>query len=443
MRNSRCVGLWAFCAAVSVGMSDAGRAETSGSAYIDRASCLGEPATIVGMPGQRELAGTSNSDVIVSGGARVVHASTGDDRICVTRRADFVDAGEGNDVVQTSDSDVGTTTTALGPGDDQFLGGSRPDSVRAGDGTDVVVTGTGRDSYEDDSLSGPNDDLVDLGPGQDQAVVGAQPLTGTLHGGAGRDFLNPRFGPEGSSGEALVDNRTQLATFNDQTWLRWSDFEAFGFAPYMPSVATTFIGSDADEQVLASREFEFGPDIEMLFMGAGDDRVTLSGMAAPLDAGLGRDRLEVVGFADERSLTPAREIAIDLKKQTMRVNDGVRQKFAVRGVEDLEVDGFGVAFLSGTGKGNGMVVGKTCFSWMAGRGGADTLGGRTGDKCTPQEAAFFDMPNRIQADGGTGRDELFGRGTNDVLVGGRGIDDAVGRGGFDRCSTERRATCES
>ncbi|HEX5916818.1 MAG TPA: hypothetical protein VFY76_03140 [Nocardioides sp.] len=438
----RRLGLWLCCTAVSVTVSDAGRAELSGASHAHRASCQGEPATIVGVPGQRELVGTPGPDVIVSGGARVVAASAGDDRICVTGRASFVDAGEGNDVVHTSDSNMGTAV-ALGPGADYFSGGSRPDSVSAGDGTDVVSTGTGRDSYEDGSLSGPNDDVIDLGPGRDQASVGAQPLMGTLHGGAGRDLLNPRFGGEDSSGEALVDNRTQIATFNGQTWLRWSSFEGFGFGAFLPSVATTFIGSDADERVLASQEFEFGPDIELLSTGAGDDRVTLSGMAAPLDAGLGHDRLEVVGFADERSLTPAREIAIDLKDQTMRVDDGVRQRFAVRGVEDLEVDGFGTAFLSGTGDDNDMVVGNTCFSLMAGRGGADTLGGRVGDRCTPRMAAYFGVPNRVQADGGRGQDGLFGRGTNDVLVGGRGLDDAVGRGGFDRCSTERRASCEA
>lgn len=442
MRVVRWLGLWACCTAVSVSMSDAGRAETSGSARVDGASCQGEPATIVGVPGQRELDGSSGPDVIVSGGARVVYASTGDDLICVTGRASFVDAGEGDDVVLTSDSKVGTTV-ALGPGADHFVGGSRPDFVRGGDGTDMVSTGTGNDTYEDDSLSGPNEDAVDLGPGRDQALVGAQPLRGTLHGGAGRDFLNPAFGGEDSSGDALVDNRTQLATFNGQIWLRWSGFEGFDFRAYVPRVATTFIGSDADEQVVASQEFEYGPDIELLSMGAGDDRVTFSGMAAPIDAGPGRDRLEVVGFTDERSQTPARQIDIDLQKQTMRVDDGGRRKFAVRAVEDLEVSGFGAAFLAGTGEGNNMVAGYVCFTRMAGRGGADTLGGRVGDRCTAQMAAFFGVPNRIQADGGRGHDGLLGRGTNDVLVGGRGPDDAVGRGGFDRCSTERRAGCES
>ena len=264
-----------------------------------------------------------------------------------------------------------------------------------------------------------------------------------MHGGAGRDLLQPRFGDEDSSGEGLVDNRTQVATLDGQIWLRWSAFESFGFGAFQPSVAITFIGSDVGEQVLAFKEFEFGPNIELLATGAGDDRVILSGMAAPVHAGLGDDRLEVVGFADERSLTPAREIAIDLLEQTMRVDEGVRRKFTVRGVEDLEVDGFGAAFLAGTGKGNNMMAGNTCFAWMVGRGGADTLAGRAGGECTPQLAAFFDVPNRIQADGGRGHDKLLGRRTNDALVGGRGLDEAVGRGGFDRCSTERRTSCES
>lgn len=442
MRVALRLAVFTCCTMLGVTTPDPGGAEVWGSLRVDRATCQGEPATIVGVPGQRELAGTSGPDVIVTGGARVVDGSAADDRICVTGRASFVDAGEGNDVVHTSDGKVGTAT-ALGPGSDHFVGGSRPDVVHAGDGYDVIATGAGRDSYGEDSLSGPNDDLVDLGGGRDEAFVGAHPFTGTLHGGAGRDVLRPSVGDEDSSGEAVVNNRTHVATLDGQIWLRWSTFENFGFGAFTPSVAITFIGSDAGEQVFASKVFEYGPNIELLATGAGDDRVVLSGMAAPVHAGLGHDRLEVIGFADERSLTPAREIAIDLRDQTMRVDDGWRRTFTVRGVEDLVVDGFGAAFLAGTGKGNDMMAGNTCFTSMVGRGGADTLAGRPGGECTPHLAAFFDVPNRIRADGGRGQDKLLGRRTNDVLVGGRGLDEAVGRRGLDRCSTERRTSCES
>ena len=102
--------------------------------------------------------------------------------------------------------------------------------------------------------------------------------------------------------------------------------------------------------------------------------------------------------------------------------------------------GFAVVELVGNGRANSITVGRACSVSMTGRGGADRLVARPRDLCS--EAGDTDVLRRVLAFGSAGNDELVGRSTSDLLVGGPGRDTADGRAGHDRCFAEVRRRCE-
>ncbi len=86
--------------------------------------CAGQPATILGTPGDDTIVGTSGPDVIVAGnGNDTIYGLSGDDIIC---------AGNGNDIVYG------------GNGDDQLFGENGNDLLYGDDGDDWLNPGRGK-----------------------------------------------------------------------------------------------------------------------------------------------------------------------------------------------------------------------------------------------------------------------------------------------------------
>ena len=417
----------------------AGAAVTLADAQSPRAAntCQGVPATIVGTPSVRTLPGTAGADVIVTGGARRVSAKSGNDLICVTGPTRNVEAGSGDDVVTTGGGST-QTITALGTGADSFTGGGRPDYISPGrrddSAIDRISTGGGADSYDDD-FPGPNQDVVDLGSGRDSALLDYPNLGGQLDGGRGLNTLHMAATDEPESW--VVDNVTETATVNGQALFAWDNFRGFSF--HRGSVE--FRASDESEVVTAIQEFEFGPDIASLDMRGGDDQVRMVGMLVPVDGGPGTDWARALGFADERSLTPERRVAVDLMRDTIVINNS-RPGTPITNIENVEVDGFATAVLRGDPQGNELLVGQTCLARLYGLGGADILGGSAPSRCSADLAEFFGVPRSIVAQGGGGNDLLTGRASQDRLLGGRGADTADGRDGVDTCQAETESRCE-
>jgi Ca2+-binding RTX toxin-like protein len=406
------------------------------------ATCRGQPATIVGTPDQKDLAGTPGADIIVTGGARNVTADAGNDLVCVTTRTTFVDAGPDDDTVITAD-DGAIVTVRLGDGADIFSGGARPDQVRPGPGADQVATGDGDDSYGVEvSPTESTGDLVDLGPGNDFAVAGPDMGT-TLEGGTGRNTLIPSLGfNPGQPRRWVFDNSVELATSDAGELLAWRNFTAFRFDMFeFDRQMVRFRGSDGDEEVSASSDASLGAgvDVESVDMGGGADRVRLFGVLGAVGGGSGRDRLDLTRFGDGRSGFPARDTWVHLGLERMRV-EGRSAKIA--GFEDLEVDGFIEVALHGNARANTLIVGQACWTRMEGRGGSDQLVARPRGRCGPRTAEFFEIPHRVDAIGNGGNDELRGRKTDDRLIGGPGQDFADGRFGSDYCEAETRDDCE-
>ncbi|GAB3014151.1 hypothetical protein GCM10011376_08430 [Nocardioides flavus (ex Wang et al. 2016)] len=111
------------------GLALLGAGAASGAAE----TCQGRTATIVGA-GHR-VDGTEGPDVILTNGARAVHAKGGDDLVCITGPytgrylAVDVRAGDGKDVVDGTGSPRQEVHAQMGSGVDTFLGGGAGDSV--------------------------------------------------------------------------------------------------------------------------------------------------------------------------------------------------------------------------------------------------------------------------------------------------------------------------
>jgi uncharacterized repeat protein (TIGR01451 family) len=117
-------------------------------------SCGGQPATVLGTPGNDVLNGTNKGDVIVAlGGDDQVFAGAGNDLICARAGNDKVVGGSGNDTTLGG----GGADRLLGRSGDDVLRGQRGrDTLRGARGNDLLAGGRGIDSCR----GGPGRDLL-------------------------------------------------------------------------------------------------------------------------------------------------------------------------------------------------------------------------------------------------------------------------------------------
>ncbi|TCP61417.1 intein [Rhodovulum bhavnagarense] len=185
---------------------------------------LENPADIL-TEGDDSLIGGDGADVIYGGGGNdTIHAGSGltsqspdlgypglfdadtdpeDDR-------DYVDGGDGNDLITTGDDadtiygGTGNDTIDAGVDADEIHGGAGDDSIIGGEGSDTIAGGAGDDTIYGgldpaypDSLNIPDNtdlvpdngrDLIDGGDGND--LIYGQDDDDTIYGGAGNDTID-------------------------------------------------------------------------------------------------------------------------------------------------------------------------------------------------------------------------------------------------------------
>ncbi len=140
---------------------------------VQRPTCMGMPATIVGTEGDDILRGTPGNDVILGlGGNDRIYGLDGNDILC---------GGDGNDLI------LG------GPGHDRVLGERGMDLLYGGRGNDQMRGGAGMDRLyghggDDTIVGGYHNDYLNGGTGNDR-LFGNDGVD-RLDGGAGRDYLN-------------------------------------------------------------------------------------------------------------------------------------------------------------------------------------------------------------------------------------------------------------
>jgi Ca2+-binding RTX toxin-like protein len=365
---------------------------------------------------------TINLSDLWSGGSGTV----GTIQIFNIESLDSISLGSGNDTLIIGASYTLGTAISAGAGSDSIIGSSGADGIFGGSGDDVISGGNG-------------DDLIDGGEGRN-----------TLYGGEGNDFL---FG----SGTLYGDNGDDYirgGVLNDLIY-----------------------GGDGNDNI----DGLLGSDI--IFAGAGDDRIgitTLFGPNGTIDGGDGIDVLEIAlgfeaqsfsinlsslwsggtGFVGTTAVTNVESIS----DNTIRTGSG--NDTIIIGADYLQTVGIDSGF------GNDILVGGSGNDVLDGGYGADRMTGGRGDDLyfvrdesdvilesanqgndTIQSEVSYTLPTNVEnisfsasffgitgignsqankIDGGYGNDVLNGLGGNDVIFGYIGNDIINGGDGNDR-----------
>lgn len=407
--------------------------------------CFGRAATIVGTDGDDDIEGTSDRDVIFSGGGRdEVQGLGGDDLICGGAMIDHLRGGAGDDALEggpgSADDwlfgDEGADRLHPGcsheegdlleggGGPDRLIGslcgqatmvpGAGDDFVRATGGeiafpgapgaihvdlTEGVATGEGRDRIE--IVQPPRDSGIRVatvvGTDFDDELIGGA-LSDSFQGGAGDDVIEGRRGADSLDGFAGSDTLRGG---------RGADF----FQVYD---GTTARGGPGDDVVVCEPRFEH--ESAEFSGGSGEDWVALLGLPgeAVVDLSAGT---AVCSYTYE-SMPPS-TVAMELLLTGVENVDADRARVDVTGSEERNV-----------------IVGGPKNDVVRGGGGADEIDGGAGRDDIRGGAG----DDRLL--GGTFGDDLFGDAGDDVLDGEEGVDSVDGGGGRDRCSGETRTSCE-
>ncbi len=158
--------------------------------------------TVLGGPGNDQIAGGSGDDLLYGGpGSNVIGGGAGDDTILGSPGSDEIHGDEGEDLL------------AGGPGWDRLVGGPDGDLVVGGPGQDVLEGHEGSDQMiggpsSDTLRGGSGDDRLNGGTGMDRMYGG--PNNDWLFGGPGSDVLvgNGSASHEGEPGTEALDNDT-------------------------------------------------------------------------------------------------------------------------------------------------------------------------------------------------------------------------------------------
>lgn len=255
-------------------------------------------------------------------------------------------------------------------------------------GNDVLVGG----SEEDVFLAYSGDDIIRARGGEDRAFGGSG--DDTIWGGRGVDSM------AGGTGDDII---------------------------YGSAGADTLSGGAGDNSLYGGHGADFilsqgGAD--QVFGGAGRDDIYGSfdvlsgnGWLDAVDGGAGYDRLTLVARPAADDPSPLR-VSWDGEVVTVRQGD-VATTVETVGIEEVFVNSTQGLFYLGTGA-DDRLTGGVATSRLYGQGGDDVLSGY-------RDAV---IPARDYLYGGRGQDLLTGRAGDDVLVPGRGRDEA--RGGLGR-----------
>lgn len=414
------VGIFAGIAVVSAALT------ASPARSVPPATCIGQPATIVGTDGDDVLKGTTGPDVVSLGdGNDRFNDKGGDDIVCGGPGADYLWGSDGDDRLY---GEAGADTIYGVLGDDLLDGGldndelwddSVPFPLRGGDGADDLLGGDGNDQLH---LSGGDGkghgkaDTADGGPGNDSLGYESSPVGVTIDvtaatstGSAVDTFASIE---RSFTGSGLAD--TLIGTSGDDE-LHAGRAESgvdrvFAFAGHDVLTADSGIVRAGPGDDVFDNENETGSNLE-LFLGTGNDQATLwdgrenvvhgeeghddfvvnwphdsSGLRAVLRGGPGTDRITF-------GLVP-RRIHVDLASGQATFGKSLLR---LRAIDE--------------------VVGSALPDTLVGGPADDILRGLGGD------------------------DVLRGRAGSDVLVGDEGNDVAYGGPGHDICDAETQHFC--
>jgi Ca2+-binding RTX toxin-like protein len=219
----------------------------------DVPTCFGQPATIVGQPGEEGgdyIVGTNGPDVIVgTEGEDYIFGFRGDDLICGMGGGDDIRPRMGNDKVDGGDGGDGING--------EFYRGAHQDS-----GNDLL-------------LGGPDDDDIQASTGED-----------TMDGGEGEDTLS-YYQEIDAPGPVTVDLPEGKAS-------GWGNHTVRGFETVFGSFLDDTLIGDSGPNLLSA-----GPGNDIQVGKGGDDWISDSGGDDILVGGPGDDRLSMGNLGND------------------------------------------------------------------------------------------------------------------------------------------------
>ena len=400
------------------------------------------------------LRGTNGDDVIVTNGALLTLGRGGNDLICgngrlitISDEGTSIDAGAGNDTVDTTDAGRRADVfTHLGPGDDTYIGGPTGDIVWGAEvedadqaqGTDNINTGPGEDHVATGGTGpgGADDDVINLGSGDDSLeFVGPTDATQTAQGGSGTNQIyleEPMF-----AAPAVIDNITGTMTIDGTPAARWESFVRFELDAVQGYEPPQFVGSDEGEYLDARIV------MDEVDLAGGNDTLELWPETIPeltdvvFDGGDGTDRFFFHRYESSG-------VILDLGSGAFIFGrDPSATPYArIFGIEkhDLAMNRIEVMGSSGPDR----ITWTACHGSISGWKGDDRVTWNDfttssgGDRHCGQRGEPLDVP----VAGNAGDDVLSGGLHYDTLIGGAGDDTAIGRRGEDRCQAETEESCE-
>ena len=343
-----------------------------------------------------------------------VTALAGNDTICVlpgtATTPTTVDAGDGNDSVDTSTLATGATVrTTLGAGDDTYAGGAASDQVSTGAGADTVTTGAGDDGVGSGIAGQPNADKIDLGAGDDVLDWhGNQAPAGSVAFGEGADTL-----ADGDGGAVSIDATARRVQRGGDTVLGWSgDVTTY----VVESTATTaaFAGTGAAETfVLRDAAAGATPTTVDVDMAGGDDTMTIRSRVLDGSTWAGGDGEDLIQVAYDYG-----RLLVDLRRGQLETGDpDVTADQRVTNIENVDAVSPSVT-VKGTSQANVINI-DACEMWAVGRAGTDTIGYGVDIAGAPDLAC---ATTKMVARGGKDADRITGTPGNDRLFGNKGED---------------------
>lgn len=328
--NSRVVGTLALGSLLGALVAAAGVGPAQGEPRVE--TCRGEPATLVGEPGEPDLIGGDGRDIVVTNGVGSIATNGGDDVICVTGRGvASIDPGDGDDVIDATafeGSWVGARLATPASGDDVYLGGPARDSVNlrgwlTEDGDHKMIdTGAGNDGVEVDRYSGTAE--IRLGSGADEYLDYGPQRGVEVDAGPGRDrYTSACTG----CADLLVDLRAgRISVDGADTTLAGTEdvvVETIGSGRERVRLIgtggpnslradgcrVTLDGRGGADRLTASRRPSCRQPLATINAGAGADVARSLAMPAAILGGGGRDTLIGSPRADRLIGGPGRDVA--------------------------------------------------------------------------------------------------------------------------------------
>jgi Ca2+-binding RTX toxin-like protein len=382
-----------------------------------------------------------------------------DDFIKTWIDADYVDAGDGNDVVKTRN---GNNTVLGGAGDDLITTGRGDDSLDGGDGNDIITDKDGDNTV----LGGAGNDVIKAGRGDD-----------SLDGGDGNDIITDKDGDNtvlGGAGDDLIragrgDNLIEGGDGNDALQTKDGNDAVLGGAG--DDLIKAGQGDDVVEGGAGNDLLTGGAGLDSFFFSMGFDEDWI------LDFENGSDTLD---FSRHSGVASLADLTLTQVEKDVVISDafGGQVFLADTSLSDIDVSDFLFVRTDGTpiadnlsgGAENDSLNGGDGNDTLNGGDGNDTLDGGDGDDTADYgthdgemlvnlQLGTADFPGVIPAEvdtlidienviagsgddtltgddaanglaGGDGNDTLVGAGGNDTLPGGAGIDVAMFAGSY-------------